>query len=168
MKLTILKPFGIQSIFAFNYSMDFGKIKRFLIENGLCGRTIRLVFKRIKQEKGSITIRKKHSRSKNGDLITYMGESGAKNLNQSINVVSKPKKVIESFDGEILKCQFIRLRYINTGKLKGILIRLENGAIKELFCNQRMIDQLPIFQAGSRSTPELIIYYYDEFNWAIN
>lgn len=162
--LTILKAFGIKSSFKFNrHQPKLRKIKAFLTENGLCGRTIALVIKKIRQKKSAITIKKKHPRSRNGDIINCLD---FKRLSEKDLIQSRKEPEIEQNDGEIevLRCQFIKACCINPMKgFNGIVIRLESGETKELYGKQRTINQLPILKPNS----ELIIHYRNDWDWAI-
>jgi len=162
--LTILKAFGIKATFKFNRRHPkLRKIKAFLTENGLRGRTIASVVRNIRQKKREIIIRKKHPRSKNGDLINYLD---VKRLSEKDLIQSRREPEIDQNDGEIevFGCQFVKACCINPIRgFNGIVIKLKNGETKELYGKQRTIDQLPIFKSGC----ELIIHYRNDWDWAI-
>ena len=73
--LTVLKAFGLKSILKFSHNKPkLEVIKAFLIENGLCSRTVAMVIETVGQKRFAIVIKKKHPRSKHGDLVSCIVE----------------------------------------------------------------------------------------------
>jgi len=187
-KLTISKYFG--EVVKMRYNRTFPqlfKINKFLIANKLQKRTIKSVLEQIGKKWDLIAIKKKTARAKNGDLIEFTDFKQLKkaNLEKSIE---KPKEM-ETIDKDIqvFRCNFVKMSYINTINGCGTLIvKLENGETMELLGSQRTINHLPIDDILKTKvsidnpsdnpllsdltkdiTPQLIIHYKNEWEWAI-
>jgi len=204
--ITIKKSFG--RIVSKKYDKqlpNFRSVKNFLKIHQLQKNTIARVMEQLTRKWDEINIIKKNRRAKNGDIITYKDIKGikiakmldyfAKKDREARKKKLKREKSDENI--EVFACQFVRMSYINTIKGYGsLLVRLQNGEIRELFGSQYTLNNLlpPITEIlktrisekdlkrdiktdilgdkiideiTNEFKPQLMVHYKNKFEWAI-
>jgi len=181
-KLTITKYFGEVVKMRYNRQIpNFLKIKKFLIDNKLQKGTIKSVLEQLKNKWDMISIKKKTTRAKNGDSIEFVDMKQLKKANLEKSIEKPEVKQTIDKDIQVLRCNFVKMNHLNTiNNKKSLIVRLQNGEMKQLVGSQRTINHLPIedilktkvsidnpIDIMPNITPQLIIHYKNKKEWAI-
>ena len=170
-KLTITKCFGRVVKIKYNRQVpNFLKIKKFLIDNELQKVTVKSVLEQLKNKWDMISIKKKATRAKNGDLIEFVDLKQLKKANLEKSIVKPSIEQAIDKDIQVLRCQFVKMDYLNTiDDEKSLIVRLQNGEMKELVGSQCSINSLPTKELikSKNENHQLIIHYKNKREWAI-
>ena len=170
-KLTITKCFGRVVKIKYNRQVpNFLKIKKFLIDNELQKVTVKSVLEQLKNKWDMISIKKKATRAKNGDLIEFVDLKQLKKANLEKSIVKPSIEQAIDKDIQVLRCQFVKMDYLNTiDDEKSLIVRLQNGETRELVGSQYSINSLPTKELikSKNENHQLIIHYKNKREWAI-